>query len=68
MNLKWRHKKNYVVVLPILHICTVLRHKPVSTASVSFILSCYMRIKTFPLMYDSIEISTKRVVAPSQYD
>ena len=47
---KMETQKNYVVVLPILHICTVLRHKPVSTASVSFIRSCYMRIKTFPLM------------------
>ena len=57
----------YVVVLAILHIYTALSYKPASTVSDSFICSCYMRTKNIS-SYDSIEISAKRVVAPSQYD
>ena len=37
-------------MLAMLHICTALRYKPTSTASVSFIYKCYMRTETFPLM------------------
>ena len=57
---------NYVVVLALLHICTALRET-------DFYSECYLHMQLLHenrniSAYDSIEISTKRVVAPSQYD
>ena len=57
-------------MLAILHICTALRYKPTSTASVSFIYRCVQLLHENRNIsaYDFIQISTKRVVAPSLYD
>ena len=52
--------------LHILHICSDLRYKP--TYSECHLHTQLLYEKRNISAYDSIEISTKRVVAPSQYE